>query len=106
MPWLDQWKFIYADAIEFCLPYMIEPQAQYNFLYGMQGFAESWLELKLAKIEEQVISNEPIYYFYGLIESLRHKQRLNDIISIKYDNIRGANSSGVFTASEDEKGTV
>ncbi|KAI6247174.1 hypothetical protein HI914_05020 [Erysiphe necator] len=106
IPWLDQWELIYADAIELCLPHVIEPQAQYDFLYAMQSFAGSWVELKLAKIEEQVISNEPIYDFYDLIESFRHKQRLNDTFSIKSDNIGGSNSSGVFTASEDKKDTV
>ena len=38
MSWLDQWELVYSDAKELDLPHVIDPQAQYDFLYTIRSF--------------------------------------------------------------------
>lgn len=89
------------------LPHVIDPQAQYSFLYSIQRIAGAWAELKLVTIDDQVSSGEPILDFYDLIEAFRHKQRLNAAFHEKStEEIGGINSSGVFTSGEKSSETV
>ncbi|KAI0991240.1 hypothetical protein K3495_g16947, partial [Podosphaera aphanis] len=105
--WLDQWELVYAEATEMNLPHVIDPQAQYSFLYSIQRIAGAWAELKLVTIDDQVSSGEPILDFYDLIEAFRHKQRLNAAFHDKStEEIGGINSSGVFTSGEKSSETV
>ncbi|KAF5178167.1 DYN1, Dynein, heavy chain, partial [Thalictrum thalictroides] len=105
--WLDEWELVYAEAKELNLPHVLDPQAQYDFLYSIENIAGAWTELKLAMIDDQARSGENFIEFYDLLESFRHKQRLNMAFNKNLTkSIGGSNSSGVFTISGSEQDTT
>ncbi|RKF74705.1 hypothetical protein GcM3_088035, partial [Golovinomyces cichoracearum] len=108
MSWLDEWELVYAEASSLNLPHVTDPQAQYDFLYLIQGIAGPWAELKLATIDDQENNNQPILDFYDLIETFRYKQRLNAAFNNKQssETTGGINSSGVFTTAQSGQETV
>ncbi|RKF53443.1 hypothetical protein GcM3_218040 [Golovinomyces cichoracearum] len=70
-------ELVYAEASSLNLPQVTDPQAQYDFLYSIQRISGPWVELKLATIDDQENTYQPILDFYDPIETFRHKQRLN-----------------------------
>ena len=76
---------------------MLDPQAQYDFLYSIQSVAEAWTEMKMSTIDEQVETDKPVIDFYDLIEDFRHKQRLISIFGNDQIGFSGClNSSGIL----------
>ncbi|RKF54366.1 hypothetical protein OnM2_098023 [Erysiphe neolycopersici] len=56
MSWLDEWELVYSEAKELNLPHVLDPQAQYDFLYSVENITGAWTELKLAMIDDQARS--------------------------------------------------
>ncbi|RKF59914.1 hypothetical protein OnM2_055083 [Erysiphe neolycopersici] len=107
MSWLDEWELVYADAKELKLPHIMDPQAQYDFLYSIERIAGTWTELKLAVIDDQASLGVNFTDFYDLLEAFRHKQRLNTAFNKNpTKSIGGSNSSGVFTVSGSKQDTT